>query len=177
MEDRDFLLPHYLWDYEELFEFSSEGDGGCGAVGEECGLPNCPHFVSNLGVVLPYTRGGDEVRILDWGQSGCCLWWSPDGPSGSFFLPVSVNAGAVDASPSLNDAMPYIVKQMLNMVTRPAAPRDPAAPAIGVFLRGHVITKSSTSRGLEVIGVSKLPMNGSPLIGWITWNELFNSRF
>ncbi|KAK9132546.1 hypothetical protein Scep_012074 [Stephania cephalantha] len=96
--------------------------------------------------------------------------------------------------------MPYIVKQMLNMVTRPAAPRVPAAPAMGVFLRGPVVTNGPTSRylranptsiplkrgltevlyagkferyqairGLEVIGVSKLPMNGSPLIGWITW--------
>lgn len=55
--------------------------------------------------------------------SAVCNW------SGSFFRPVRVNEGAVDGSPSLKDAMPYIVKQRLSITTSPAAARDPAPPA------------------------------------------------
>lgn len=122
--------------------------------------------------------------------SAVCNW------SGSFFLPVKVRLGAVEGSPSLNDAIPYMVRQMLKITTRPPAAKDPAAPAYSVFLSGPAFTNGPTRRkpwarptsiplrsgltavryagrleryhainGLDVTGVSRLPMKGSPLIG------------
>jgi len=70
--------------------------------------------------------------------SEVCNW------SGSFFLPVKVRPGAVDGSPSVNDATPYMVKQMLSIATRPPAAKDPAAPAYSVFLRGPALTNGPT---------------------------------
>ena len=72
--------------------------------------------------------------------SAVCNW------SGSFFLPVKVSPGAVEGSPSLKDAMPYIVKQMLRMITSPAAASEPAGPLMSVSLSGPVITNGPTKR-------------------------------
>uniref|UniRef100_A0A2P2IP84 Uncharacterized protein n=1 Tax=Rhizophora mucronata TaxID=61149 RepID=A0A2P2IP84_RHIMU len=72
--------------------------------------------------------------------SAVCSW------SGSFFLPVKVRLGAIDGSPSLNCAIPYMVKQMLNITTRPPAASDPAAPAYSVFLNGPALTNGPTRR-------------------------------
>lgn len=72
--------------------------------------------------------------------SAVCSW------SGSFFLPVRVSEGAVDGSPSLNEAIPYMVKQMLKITTSPPAARDPAGPAISVFLNGPAFTNGPTRR-------------------------------
>lgn len=66
--------------------------------------------------------------------------------SASFFLPVKVSVGAVDGSPSLKEEIPYMVKQMLSIVTRPPAASDPAAPAYGVSLKGPVLTNGPTRR-------------------------------
>ncbi|OMP14343.1 cyclin-dependent kinase G-1-like protein [Corchorus olitorius] len=66
--------------------------------------------------------------------------------SGTFFRPVKVKEEAVEGSPSLNDATPYIVKQMLNMTTKPAAAKLPAPPATGVFLKGPAFTNGPTRR-------------------------------
>jgi len=72
--------------------------------------------------------------------SAVCNW------SGSFFLPVKVRPGAFDGSPSLKDAIPYIVRQMLRMTTSPPAASEPAAPAYSVFLSGPVFTNGPTRK-------------------------------
>ncbi|KAF2284677.1 hypothetical protein GH714_029125 [Hevea brasiliensis] len=71
--------------------------------------------------------------------SAVCTW------SGSFFLPVKVRLGAVDDTPSLNEAIPYIVKHMLRITTSPPAANDPAAPAYSVFLNGPAFTNGPTN--------------------------------
>lgn len=66
--------------------------------------------------------------------------------SGTFFLPVKVNDGAIDGSPSLNEAIPYIVRQMLRITTNPPAANGPAAPAYSVFLNGPAFTNGPTRK-------------------------------
>lgn len=107
----------------------------------------------------------------------------------------------MDGLPSLKEAMPYMLRQIVRMTTSPAAASEPAAPAYSVLRRGPVFMKGPTRKnpwarptsiprssgltavryagrleryhaisGLDVIGVSRLPINGSPFKGWITWN-------
>lgn len=66
--------------------------------------------------------------------------------SAFFFLPVKVSVGPVDGSPSLNDATPYMVRQMERITTSPPAAKDPAAPAYSVLLSGPALTKGPTRR-------------------------------
>ncbi|KAG6549475.1 hypothetical protein Mapa_009011 [Marchantia paleacea] len=52
----------------------------------------------------------------------------------------------MEAAPSLNWAIPYMVRHTERMTTKPAAAKDPAGPAMSVLRRGPVLTKGPTRR-------------------------------